>query len=344
MTHSLICPLTLKNQLSQSTDNESFIKKSRSIASDILLGNDPRIVCIVGPCSIHDVKSARDYAERLKYLSHEVKDSLFLVMRVYCEKPRTKGNWKGLLYDPDLDGSNDIAKGLFLTRRLLLDLTTLEVPCAAEFLDPLAVSYFDDLITWGFIGARTASSQTHRQLASSFAFPIGFKNNVYGEIDSAINGILTARQPHVYLGIDESGSIAVQQSEGNPWTHLVLRGSESKTNYDPVSIATALETLNKNHLEPRLMIDCSHGNSGKDHRRQRPIFDSILHQIKTGDEIFGLMLESHLLAGKQPQLDPQELAYGCSITDPCIGWEETEELLLEASALLSPTVISSVQK
>ena len=265
-------------------------------------------------------------------------------MRVYCEKSRTQAGWKGFLTDPDLDGTNDIAKGVLLTRQLLVDLAEMEVPCATEFLDPLAANYFEDLITWGLIGARTCSSQIHRQLASSFDFPIGFKNNVFGEIDSAIYGILTARQSHVYLGIDENGFVATCQSDGNPFTHLVLRGSDQSPNYDALSVQKTLLALEKNRLEPRLLIDCSHGNSGKDNQQQMKVFRSILQQIREGqDKIFGLMLESHLVAGKQPLIAPQDLCYGCSITDSCMGWEETEELLLEAADSL-PTLMSSVQK
>lgn len=339
MMTDLPSPFALKREMVLSKRGANFIFSSRKRAADILSGKDPRIACIVGPCSIHNLDSALEYAKRLKELSHESERSLFLVMRVFCEKPRTRSGWKGLIYDPDLDGTCDLAKGLRLARSLFLALADLQIPAATEFLDPLIAPYLDDLVTWGFIGARTSASQPHRQLASSLPFPVGFKNNVYGEISGAINGILNARTPHTYFGINESGSIAALRSRGNPFTHLVLRGSESKPNFDEGSIALTCGDLKHHGLEERLLVDCSHGNTAKDHRRQGEVFQDLLAQIQRGNKsIAGVMLESHLIAGNQRHFeDPACLSYGLSITDSCIGWEETEELLL------LPTSISSIQ-
>lgn len=341
MTH-LPSPGTLKREMALSAAGKRFIAASRQRASAILMGKDPRLACIVGPCSIHDLSSALEYAKRLKCLSRETERTYFLVMRVFCEKPRTKTGWKGLIYDPDLNGTCDLAKGLRLARKLFLALADLEIPAAAELLDPLIAPYFDDLITWGFIGARTSASQPHRQLASALPFPVGFKNNVYGEIKAALNGIHNARTAHVYFGISETGSIAALQSQGNPLTHLVLRGSESKPNFDGSSIERAARELKRHGLEPRLLVDCSHGNSAKDHRRQPEVFQSVLSQIEQGSQrVAGVMIESHLFPGNQrhPE-DLSALSYGLSITDSCIGWEETEELLLRS---VLPMSISSVQ-
>lgn len=306
-------------------------------------GKDPRIVCVVGPCSIHDPDAALDYAKRLKRLSKMLEDSVFLIMRVYCEKSRTSDSWKGLLNDPDLDGSHDIEKGIVTTRELLVELANLGVPAAAEFINPIAVNYYQDLISWGFIGARTTSSQPHRQMASGFNIPIGFKNTVFGDVDTAVQGILLAQHPQSFLGINDDGRVTIHQSTGNPLAHLVLRGSTTDTNFDSDSVATATDLLKKHQLPQRIMIDCSHGNSRKNYERQSIVFSSAIEQIKNGNHaIVGLMLESYLAPGRQAWADdPSRLAYGISITDPCIGWEETEELLLTAGW---PTSINSVQK
>jgi 3-deoxy-7-phosphoheptulonate synthase len=304
------------------------IDSFRKTAVAVLERRDPRLAVIVGPCSIHDPDSAYEYALRLKKLTEQIEPNFFPIMRVFIEKPRTKLGWKGMLYDPRLDGSNDIALGIRESRALLLKITELGIPCALELLEPLAIRYFDDLIVWGLIGARTCASQPHRQMASGLHFPVGFKNNVQGDIASAIDGILTAKMPHSYIGIDEEGYLIRTQTKGNPLTHLVLRGSSEAPNYDTASIQAAIQNLKVQRLEPRLIVDCSHGNCGKDHRRQSAVFHSIVEQASENKAIAGLMLESHLLAGKQPlSEDPNRLTYGMSITDPCIGWEETESLL-----------------
>lgn len=310
----------------------------RHEAKQILERTDRRFVAIVGPCSVHDPKSALEYAFRLKQLSEEIGKNFFLIMRVFIEKPRTKLGWKGMLYDPHLDGTNDIAAGLRTSRQLMLKIGELGVPCAMEILEPVMAPYFDDLIIWGLIGARTCASQPHRQAASGLPFPIGFKNDCRGELDAAIAGILTARIPHTHIGIDSKGHVAALQTRGNPLSHLVLRGAETHSNYDAFSVEKALHALREHRLEARLLIDCSHGNSGKDHRRQQIAFESVIEQAKENPAIAGFLLESHLFAGKQPLGDdPSLLHYGVSITDPCLGWEETEALLRSMS-------ISSVQK
>lgn len=315
-----------------------FIARSRYTAQQILQRSDPRLVAIVGPCSIHDPESALEYAHRIKKLTPEIDKTFFPIMRLFIEKPRTRLGWKGMLYDPHLDGSNDIATGLRKSRDLFLKIADIGVPCATELLEPIVAPYFDDLITWGLIGARTSASQPHRQMASGLSFPIGFKNDFRGELDVALSGILTSRIPHSYIGINSRGHVAAIHTPGNPLSHLVLRGSDRHPNYDSSSVAKALAELREHRLEPRLLIDCSHGNCGKDHRRQRVAFESVMDQATENKAIAGIMLESHLFGGKQPLSDDRSLLnYGISITDPCLDWEETEELLRSMS-------ISSVQK
>jgi 3-deoxy-7-phosphoheptulonate synthase len=314
-----------------------FVEQSRKNIQNILLGTDPRIAIIAGPCSIHDVTGALLYASRLKKLSDDVQESCLLVMRVYLEKPRTVTGWKGLLYDPDLDESHAIDKGLALSRQLLLSLTELEIPVATEFLSPIGASYIDDLISWGFIGARTTSSQIHRELASYLPLPIGFKNNTDGNIEQAINGVIAARMPHVFLHTNAEGKVIAAASEGNIHTHIVLRGGEKNGNYDSTSIAQAVETLSSLNVKSRILIDCSHGNCQKTHRKQKDVFLTVLEQIQQGNpHLMGLMLESYLYAGHQLlSEDPSSLVPGVSITDPCVDWPETEELIRLAGELMS---------
>lgn len=340
-------PHQLKSEFPTHAPESNFIIGVRRDISAILRRADRRLALLVGPCSIHDPDEALEYASRLKKLSSKLKN-FFPVMRLFFEKPRTRLGWKGILYDPFLDGSNDIAAGLRISRKMLLEITDKEIPCATELLEPLVAPYFDDLIAWGVIGARTSASQPHRQMASSLPFPVGFKNDVHGELDVAIAGILSSRTPHSFISIDLHGQIVGAQTLGNPLTHLILRGSVSEPNYDPQSVTKALEELQRHHLEPRLLIDCSHGNSKKDPERQKIAFRSVIEQILNGNEgIAGIMLESHLLSGKQRLgEDPSFLRYGVSITDACLGWEETEELLLWGDEQLScrSISISSAQK
>lgn len=336
-------PSQIKKEFPLSEAVRKFISQSRHSASKIIQRSDQRLAAIVGPCSIHDPQSAIEFAQKFKKLSSEIEKSFFPVMRLFIEKSRTRMGWKGMLYDPHLDGSNDIAAGLKISRKLLLEITELGVPCAVELLEPLAAPYFDDLIVWGLIGARTSASQPHRQMVSGLPFPTGFKNDVHGELDVAISGIMTSRSPHSHIGINPEGKIANIKTRGNPLTHLILRGSENQTNYDAASVAKALGQLKEHHLEQRLLIDCSHGNSKKDHKKQQVALESIIEQINEGNKaIAGFMFESHLKTGKQPLGDDGSLLrYGVSITDPCLGWEETESLLKWAAEQSS---IHSFQK
>ena len=304
-----------------------FIQRARQEVQDALFSHRSRLLLIAGPCSIHDIASAKEYARRFAELAKEVSDTFVMVMRVYFEKPRTTLGWKGMIYDPFLDGSNAMSKGLRLTRQLLLELAEMEVPAAAEFLDPLSAHYFSDLITWGCIGARTSESQTHRQMASSLPMPVAFKNNTMGNVDVAVHGVLSAAIPHTYLGIDPFGKVCQQTSAGNSTCHIVLRGGEANPNYDPESISYALDCLQKNSLPPKLLIDCSHDNSRRKHQQQVSVFQSVIHQIKEGEKgIRGLILESNLEEGQQP-MESDELRYGVSVTDACLDWETTAKLI-----------------
>jgi len=323
-------PEQIKRELPLAPREATFIQQVRWKAKQIVSGSSSQLAAIIGPCSIDDEESAIEYGLRLQKLSNAVKDSLFLVMRTFIEKPRTQLGWKGILYDPDLDGSHNIEEGIRRSRRLFLKLASLGIPCAAELLDPLAAEYFSDIICWGFVGARTSASPIHRQMASGLDFPIGFKNSLHGEIDVAIAAVLAASAPHVYLGIGSEGHISSLETKGNPWTHIVLRGSQTKSNFDERSIAKAEKLLEKRQIPSRLLIDCAHGNSGKNPSLQKIAFGSAFQQIREGSlSIFGIMLESYLASGNQPLIKTplQKLRYGVSVTDPCLSWQETEDLL-----------------
>ncbi len=338
MTITLLpSPHEIKTLLPVSAQTAAFIENARRSARNIVIGKDPRKALIIGPCSIHERKSAMEYANLFKDLSQKVGRTCFMVMRVYVEKPRTSTGWKGLFYDPHLDGSHDIRTGLLWTRELLIALAELQIPCSTEFVDPLAALYFDDLISWGFIGARTSASQPHRQFASSLTIPVGFKNSTDGNLDSAIHGVLSAREPHASMHIDSHGRLCAIQTEGNSYSHIVLRGAYESTNYDSSSVRTAMEKLKKVHLQGRLLIDCSHGNCQKRFDKQQEVFHSVLEQIERGnDGILGLMLESHLEAGSQPLTDDlSQLKYAVSITDPCLDWKTTEDLIYSANLAFS---------
>jgi 3-deoxy-7-phosphoheptulonate synthase len=334
---SLPSPHEIKTQFSLRPQTALFIEEARETARRILRGKDPRKALIVGPCSIHDRNSAIEYAKHFKELAEAVNSTCFMVMRVYVEKPRTSTGWKGLLYDPHLDGSYDIKTGLSWARELLLTLAEIQVPTATEFVDPLASLYFEDLITWGFIGARTSASQPHRQFASARSMPIGFKNSTDGNLENAIHGVLSAMTAHASMHIDSHGKLCAIQSEGNSFSHIVLRGAYKFTNYDPASVRVALEMLKKFRLQERLMIDCAHGNCQKRFDKQHEVFLSVLEQIEKGnDKIFGLMLESHLESGSQPLTeDLSVLKSAVSITDPCLDWKTTEELIYSAASVFS---------
>ncbi|HSW87442.1 MAG TPA: 3-deoxy-7-phosphoheptulonate synthase [Rhabdochlamydiaceae bacterium] len=335
-------PKELKEILPLSANQSKFISSKRSIARDVLLGRDKRMVIVAGPCSIHDLSAAKEYAQRFKELSQKVKNSCLLIMRVYFEKARTCMGWKGFLYDPHLNGSNDIQAGLYLARKLLLELADMHIPAATEFVDPLLTPYIEDLICWGFIGARTCASQPHRQLASHLSLPIGFKNSTDGNLDDAINGVLSARAPHSFLHVDEDGRLSAIESQGNALTHIVLRGSNELPNYDPKSVNAAVEKLALAHLTPRLLIDCSHGNCQKQFIKQKEAFSSVVQQMQDNEKIMGVMLESHLEKGNQLlSEEPSSLRYAVSITDPCIDWTTTEELILSAHSALDIVPSSS---
>lgn len=328
-------PLELQQELPISESQESFIAKSRETIKQILNGEDPRLLLIVGPCSIHDPQSAIEYAQRLKNLAEEVSDSFFLIMRFYTEKSRTSLGWKGLLYDPDLDGTQKIVRGLTLTRKLLLALAELQIPAAAELLDPSCSLYYCQLLSWGCIGARTAESQPHRIMASGLSIPIGFKNGTSGKVDVAINGVLVASQPHKYIGLDEDGRLKVIQTKGNPDAHVVLRGSDAAPNYEAPSIEFTLESLKRANLPQKLIIDCSHGNSRRSHMHQIDVFQSIINQSLDGAAaIRGLIIESHLHSGNQSLLS-KNLKYAVSVTDPCLDWPETEKLIRQGALQLA---------
>ena len=333
MTEQLPTYRDLKDRLPLSSKQALFIQKSRHTIGRILCGQEPRLLCIVGPCSIHELDSALEFALRLKEASAELSDRYFLVMRSYFEKPRSVSGWKGFLYDPFLDGSHAIERGLELSRAFLLELARLEVPAGTEFLDPFTAFYYDDLISWGSIGARTSSSSIHRQLVSGLNIPVGFKNSVTGSIRAAVHGAFSASHPHIYMGLDSSARPSVIRTEGNPLSHIMLRGGETSPNYQAGSVAEALALLAHFQLPPRLLIDCAHDNSRKQYEAQVDVFQDVLQQIFRGNGwIRGVMFESHLLPGKQPfPVDSARLKYGVSITDSCLDVDTLLSLLKETA-------------
>ena len=336
-TEPLVTPTELARELPMTEVHHQSVLSGRQQIQDILEGRDQRLMVIVGPCSIHDERAALEYAERLARLAEDVKDRLLIVMRVYFEKPRTTVGWKGLVYDPNLDGSFRISEGLHRARQLLLDVTGMGLPAATEFLDPIVPQYLADLISWTAIGARTTESQTHRQMASGLSMAVGFKNRTDGNSQVAVDAMIAARAQNAFLGIDQDGRTGVVHTTGNPYGHMVLRGGQSGTNFDAGAIAAVKAQLEKAGLRPQVMVDCSHANSAKDHTRQSIAFRDVVEQRTAGTEgIIGLMLESHLFAGNQP-LDGGELRYGVSVTDACIDWAETESLLKEAAESLAGT-------
>ncbi|NNC87429.1 MAG: 3-deoxy-7-phosphoheptulonate synthase [Akkermansiaceae bacterium] len=332
----LPAPAFLLSEVPRSEEQARFVAESREAIRAILTGKDPRFLVIVGPCSIHDTKAGRDYAERLKALAAEVADKLYLVMRVYFEKPRTTVGWKGLIMDPDLDGTDKIPKGLQMARQFLQEVVELGVPTATEFLDPITPQYIADLVSWAAIGARTSESQTHRQMASGLSMPLGFKNTISGDVKAAVNGIGAATSPQTFLGVSEQGVASAVTTSGNPDCHLILRGGEAGPNFDPGSVQAAIEALNAAQLPPYVMIDASHANCGKDCTRMPAVFEDIVRQRAGGNSgIIGAMLESNLVAANQKFPQPLEnLTYGQSITDQCIDWETTVRILHEAAAAL----------
>jgi 3-deoxy-7-phosphoheptulonate synthase len=324
----LITPAQIKEQLPASETALQTVIAGRAAARRILQREDPRLLVVVGPCSIHDTEAALEYARRLVALRVELADRYEIVMRVYFEKPRTTVGWKGLINDPHLDDSCDMAHGLGIARKLLLDIADLGLPTATEFLDPIIPQYIADLITWSAIGARTTESQTHRELASGLSMPVGFKNGTDGSVQTAIDAMRSSRSAHSFLGIDQDGSTSIVKTTGNPHCHVVLRGGRDGTNYEAHHVATAVEKLRKAGMPDAIMIDCSHANSGKDPARQHLVWESILAQRASGGrEIIGAMFESNIHFGAQPSDVPSKLKYGVSITDACLDWEATAALL-----------------
>lgn len=334
---SIIKPTQLKTLYPTTSEDQDFIFQSRSVIENILSGKDDRIFVVVGPCSIHDPISAIEYANKLKKISEQVSENLFIVMRVYFEKPRTTVGWKGLINDPYLDDSFHLEKGLNLARQIMLDITKLGLPIGTEALDPISPQYLSDLVSWSAIGARTTESQTHREMASGLSSPVGFKNGTDGSVDVAINAMLSSLTPHSFLGIDEKGVVSIIQTKGNKYGHVILRGGSSGTNYDSVCIKETEDSLIKANLPQNIVVDCSHGNAHKNHKLQANVLNDVIQQIVNGNKsIKGVMLESHLYEGNQKlsSSNKNDLQYGVSITDACIGWEETETILLKTFDML----------
>lgn len=334
-TVSLPSPRRMQTDYPASDEARKLVLDGRRTIERILSQDDPRMLVIVGPCSIHDEKAAKEYADRLIDLRNRVNDRLEVVMRVYFEKPRTTVGWKGLINDPHLDGTFDMAEGLRVARRLMLYVAELGLPTATEILDPITPQYIDDLLCWAAIGARTTESQTHRQMASGLSMPVGFKNSTEGKLQVAVDAMKSAQQPHAFLGVDYDGQTVIVFTRGNKWGHVILRGGGGQSNYAKEDVAAAAELLAKAELCTSLMVDCSHANSGKKHTKQQIAWKNVIEQRVAGNtNLTGLMLESHLFEGNQTLdagvTDPRKLKYGVSVTDACIGWEETEKLILWA--------------
>lgn len=333
----LIPPKELKDRYPLSAEMIEQVHESREVIKRIIRREDPRILGIIGPCSIHDPKAAVEYARKLKSLADKIQDQIYVVMRVYFEKPRTTIGWRGLIMDPLLDGSGDIGKGLDIARNTLIEIARLGLPAGSEMLDPYVPQYIDDLVSWATIGARTTESQTHRNLASGLSMPVGFKNSTSGSSELAINAMQSAGHPADFIGIDQDGNTCVFHTTGNDVCHLILRGGKNRPNYHEEDVETAELMMKKARLLPSIMVDCSHANSGKSSLKQKRVLRSIVDQMVRGQKVLsGFMLESNLYAGRQdiPE-DISRLKYGVSVTDECIGWDETEEMVLEAHRTLA---------
>jgi len=332
-TTVLQSPNVVTSELPLTPRAAEVVVRAREEIQRSIEGKSPRLVAIVGPCSIHDPDAALDYAERLLKLREQVASELIIIMRVYFEKPRTTVGWKGLINDPHLDGTYDIPTGIRRARKLLLALGELGLPAATEMLDPIIPQYIADLVSWSAIGARTTESQTHREMASGLSMPVGFKNGTDGSLGVAINAMIAASRPHSFLGIDAEGRVGVVRTAGNPHTHLVLRGGSGGTNYDAASVSRAVEGLTKGGVNPRVMIDASHDNSRKDAERQPEVLADVGTQLRYGSgNVLGVMLESHLVAGRQDLKDKSKLVYGQSITDACVDFATTERAILGLAA------------
>lgn len=332
----LSSPGAVRSELPLSLDAVVKVMEARREICDILDGKSQKFLMIVGPCSLHDTGSAIEYAERLRQLSDQVKDHILLVMRAYFEKPRTTVGWKGLIYDPDLNKSYNIEKGIFLARKLMLRIVDIGLPVATEMLDPIIAQYIADIVAWAAIGARTTEAQTHRQLGSGLSMPVGFKNATDGTFQTAIDAISTALSEHSFIGVLEDGHVGVFRTRGNPYAHIVLRGGNGQPNYGAEHIAFLKVAMQKAHLKPSIIVDCSHANSGKDYRKQHVALEDVLSQIEAGETaIRGVMLESNLLPGSQKIVSGCRPTPGLSVTDGCIGWDETAELIRSTYARLA---------
>jgi len=329
-TQELVSPQEIIDSISPSEKGFATIIKARNQIKNILNKSDNKFMIVVGPCSIHDVEAAKEYATRLKNLSSSLSDNCLIVMRVYFEKPRTVIGWKGLINDPDLDGSFKINKGIRIARKLLIDLAEMEIPCGHEFLDLVSPQYVSDLISWGAIGARTTESQSHRELASGLSCPVGFKNGTDGSLQIAIDAMNAARHSHSFLSVTKEGKSAIFNTAGNDDCHIIHRGGNNKSNYGSDDVKNSVRILEQNGMRPNIMIDASHANSNKDFKMQSKVVDDVKNQLLSGEKnIIGIMLESNLVEGNQKINSRDKLKYGQSITDSCIGWEETENIILD---------------
>jgi len=342
----LLTPAEVKRRVPLTERAERTVLEGRHALQRILDRRDHRLMVVVGPCSIHDPAAAMDYAQRLKKVADEVSDTLFVVMRVYFEKPRTTTGWKGLINDPHMDDSFDIERGLQLARKVLSDINELGLPAGTEALDPISPQYMGDLVTWSAIGARTTESQTHREMASGLSTPVGFKNGTDGGLQVAINALLSVSRPHSFLGIDQGGQVSVIRTKGNQYGHIVLRGGSKGPNYDSVTMAVVEKELTKNKLPSNIVVDCSHANSNKDHNLQPLVMSDCAHQIVDGNQsIVGVMIESNINGGNQSiPSDPRQLKYGVSVTDACIDWMTTEKLLRDTRNKLKDVLPRRVPK
>ena len=339
---TLITPTDLKKMVPASESALATVAEGRLTIKRILNREDPRLFLVVGPCSIHDADAAMDYANKLKALAEEVSDTLFLVMRVYFEKPRTTVGWKGYINDPDMDDSFNIRKGLEMGRKLLVDLSEMGLPTSTEALDPVSPQYLQDMISWSAIGARTTESQTHREMASGLSSAVGFKNGTDGGLEVAINALQSVSAPHRFLGINHEGEVAIIHTRGNSHAHIVLRGGGGKTNFDATSVAECEQQLLKNGIAANVMIDCSHANSEKQHERQVSVMSDVADQIAAGNQsVIGFMVESHINSGNQKvPADKSQLAYGVSITDACVDWATTEKMIRDLRDTVKPVLAS----
>ncbi|WP_440876458.1 3-deoxy-7-phosphoheptulonate synthase [Thalassotalea sp. PLHSN55] len=340
----LITPQQLREEQPLSTEGREYVEAARQVISNIIHKKDHRLLVISGPCSVHDVDAAKEYARNLKKLHDKYQDSMYIVMRVYFEKPRTTVGWKGLINDPHMDGSFDVTSGLRKARELLIYLTELGLPLATEALDPISPQYLAELFSWSAIGARTTESQTHREMASGLSMPIGFKNGTNGSLGVAINALQSAASSHRFMGINRQGQVALIKTSGNPDGHVILRGG-SQPNYDSVNVAVCEQELSKQGLVPGIVVDCSHGNSNKDYTRQPLVADNVFNQICEGNtSIIGIMLESNLKAGNQStNLPKEELVYGVSVTDACIDFDTTDALIASAHEKIADALVARIK-